>query len=345
MMKAFRLLAWQQAPQFQQVPVPEVGPGQVLVRVAGVGLCHTDIHFFDVPAGTYAYDLPFTLGHEIAGWVAEVGPGVSDLEIGAAVVASAHYWCGQCANCLRGQDNYCLQHNTGLGYGRDGGLAEYVLVTRHSLVKLGSVDPRHAGPLADAGSTAYHAFKRVAPKLVPGSHAVVIGAGGLGSYLIQYLRQLTAAHITVIDTTARRLDTAKALGADVVLTSGPDITEQVKAVLPGGQAEAVFDLVGSDATIATALACSKAMGAVAIVGAAHGVAPISWTTVARECDVFIPQGGTIPDLNEVVALLRRGRLTLIDETFAFDDITTAYDRLRANDLPGRAVVVMDQPSA
>jgi propanol-preferring alcohol dehydrogenase len=340
-MKAFRLVQWQQPPELVEVPVPEVGPGQVLVKVAGVGLCHTDIHFFEVPAGTYAYAMPFTLGHEIAGWVEAVGDGVEDLGPGTPVVASAHYWCGQCANCLRGQDNYCLNHSSGLGYGHDGGLAEFVLVTRHSLVALGSVDPRQAGPLADAGSTAYHAFKRVQPKLVPGSHALVIGAGGLGGYLIQYLRQLTATHITVVDTAQHRLDAARELGADVALLSGHDLNERLGQILPGGKAIGIFDLVGSNETIGTALACSAARGSVAIIGAAMGVAPLSWLSVARECDVFIPQGGTIPDLLEVVALAERGRLQFTNELFSFADIAAAYDRVRSGDLKGRAVVVMD----
>jgi propanol-preferring alcohol dehydrogenase len=323
------------------VPVPEVGAGQVLVRVAGVGLCHTDIHFFEVPAGTYDYRLPFTLGHEIAGWVDTWGPGVDDLSAGEAVVASAHFWCGQCGNCLRGQDNYCLRHSTGLGYGADGGLAEYVVVDRHSLVQLGSLDPRTAGPLADAGSTAYHAVKKVMPKLVPGSHAVVIGAGGLGGYAVQYLRQLSATHITVVDTAPHRLAAAVELGAHHTILSGGDVSERLGELLPDGRAEGIFDFVGTDSTIATALACSKPRGSVAIVGAGGGVAPVSWTTVARECDVFIPQGGTIPDLQEVVALVQQGRVRISAETFPFRDITLAYDRLRSGELSGRAVVVMD----
>jgi propanol-preferring alcohol dehydrogenase len=340
-MKAFRLVGWQQPPELMEVPVPVPGPGQVRVRVGGVGLCHTDIHFFEVPAGTYDYQLPFTLGHEISGWVESLGSGVHGLEVGDAVVVSAHFWCGQCANCLRGHDNYCLVYRSGLGYGHDGGLAEYVVADRHSVVALGALDARVCGPLADAGSTAYHAAKRVLPRLGPGSHAVVIGAGGLGGYLVQYLRQLSATHITVVDTAEHRLRAADDLGAHTTLLSGPDIGARLAAALPGGRAEGVFDLVGTDDTLRLALSCSTAMGAVAIIGAGPGVAQVSWTSVARECDVFIPQGGTIPDLEEVVALVAGGRVRMTYETFGFDEVALAYERLRAGELTGRAVVVMD----
>lgn len=340
-MKAYQLTQWQHPPELIDVPIPVPGPGQVLIKVGGVGLCHTDVHFLEVPAGTYDYSLPFTLGHEISGWIAALGPGVTDISPGTPVVVSAHSWCGQCYNCLQGHDNYCLVHNSGLGYGEDGGLAEFVVATRHSVVSLGALDPRLAGPLADAGNTAYHAVKKVMPRLVPGSHAVVIGAGGLGGYLIQYLRQLTAVNITVVDTAQHRLDAALSHGAHRTLASGSDITERLRASLPGGQAECVFDLVGSDATITMALACSKALGAVAIIGAGPGSGTISWGSVARECDVFIPQGGTIPDLQEVVALVESGRVKMTSERFAFADVAEAYERLRRGELTGRAVVVME----
>lgn len=341
-MSAYQLVGWQQPPQLREVPIPAPGPGQVLIRVGGVGLCHTDVHFFEVPAGTYPYRLPFTLGHEISGWVDEVGAGVTDLEVGSGVVVSAHFWCGQCPNCLRGYDNYCTAHSSGLGYGADGGLAAYVVADRHSVVGLGTLDPRVAGPLADAGTTAYHAARKVLPKLVPGSHAVVIGAGGLGSYLVQYLRRLSAARIVVVDTAAHRLDAARELGAHATVLSGPDVTERLRAELPRGQAEGIFDLVGTDETTAMALSCSKALGSVAILGAGPGAASVSWPSVARECDVFIPQGGTIPDLQEVVALVSAGLVSMTYETFPFADIEQAYARVRSGTVRGRAVVVTDE---
>lgn len=341
-MAAFRLVGWQQPAELVEVPVPAPGPQQVLVKVSGVGLCHTDIHFLECPPGVFDYQLPFTLGHEIAGRVAETGSEVSDLSEGDAVIASAHFWCGQCRNCLRGQDNYCLRYSTGLGYGADGGLAEYVVVDRHSLVRLSTLDPRQAGPLADAGSTAYHVVKRVLPKLGAGSRAVLIGAGGLGGYALQYLRQLSGCELIVADVAEHRLALARQLGAHHTVLAGADLSDRLRELTGGEGAAGVFDFVGSDETMAAALSCSQALGSVAILGAAMGTARVSWASVARECDVFIPQGSTIPDLGETVALVESGRVVQQNETFPFAQVREAYERLHAGDLKGRAVVVMDE---
>src|SRR3954454_9371971 len=119
-MRAYRLLDWQRA-GFADVAPPEPGPGEVLVRVGGVGLCHSDVLFLDSPAGLLPYDLPFTLGHEIAGWVETAGDGVDDLAGGAGVAVACMTPCGKCRWCRRGADNYCVDSWRGRGFGLDGG--------------------------------------------------------------------------------------------------------------------------------------------------------------------------------------------------------------------------------
>jgi propanol-preferring alcohol dehydrogenase len=337
LMTAYRLTHYEAPPEFVEVPVPEPGPGEVLVKVGGVGLCHSDLLFLDAPEGAFPYTLPFTLGHEIGGWVERPGPGVTGVSPGDGVVLSSHLACGHCSYCRRGYDNYCTAHGLGLGFGRDGGLAQFVVAQRRSLVRLDGLDPRHAGPLADAGYTSYHAVKKLLPKLVPGSTAVVIGVGGLGGYAVQYLRLLTAARVIAVDVAQHRLDAIAGLGAETVL-SDASVTARLVEMTGGSGAEGVFDFVGSDATVRTALTLSRPLGSVAIVGAGGGTAPVSWPTVARECEVFIPQGGTVADLQEVVALAEQGTLRMLDELFAFADTPEAYSRLRANQLRGRAVV-------
>ena len=340
-MRAFQIHEWQQPFEFAEVPVPTPGPGEVQVKVASVGLCHTDILFREVPAGVFNYKLPFTLGHEIAGWVSEVGAGVHDLQTGDAVVVSAHFWCGQCDNCLRGWDNYCTTYGWGLGYGSDGGLTDYVVTRRHSIVRT-SLDPRTAGPLADAGTTAYHAVKKVLPKIRPGSRAIVIGVGGLGGYALQYLNKLAVAEVIAIDTAPHRLVTAREYGAAHTLLADDSLADTLHEITGGAGSPAVFDFVGSDATMKLALANSAPMGSVALVGAAMGTAHLAWSTVAREVDVFIPQGGTIPDLQDVVALAEQGAIVMQNEYFSLDQINEAYDKLEAGTLAGRAVVQMDK---
>jgi alcohol dehydrogenase, propanol-preferring len=337
-MTAYQLTGWQKPAEFVELPVPRPGPGEVLVKVAGVGLCHSDLLFLDVPEGFFDYQLPFTLGHEIAGWVDQLGEGIDDLAVGDGVVVKSRVSCGHCTNCLIGFDNYCMNHQTGLGAGENGGLAAFVVAQRRCLVPLGTLDPRQAGPLADAGCTSYHVVKKAAPRLVPGSTAVVIGAGGLGGYAIQYLRLMTTARVIVVDVAPHRLDLARDMGVAETLLASDSAAESLRQLTDGEGAQAVFDFVGSDDSMALAFGTARTLGSVAVVGAAMGSAPISWASIPRECEVFIPQGGTTQDLHEVVALAERGDLRLENELFAFDQLPLAYERLRAGDLRGRAVV-------
>lgn len=339
MMQAYRLTAWREPARMTSVEIPEPAADQVLVRVAGVGLCHSDLLFLDAEPGTFAYDLPYTMGHEIAGWVERTGSGITDLRPGDGVVACAHRLCGTCDFCRLGHDNYCTRFTTGLGFGHDGGLAEFVVVDRLALIGPTTLDPRIAGPLADAGKTAYHAVKRALDRLVPGSTAVVIGAGGLGGYAVQYLRLLTSCRIIVVDVAEHRLTMASELGADRTITSSSSIDSDLAAVVGTRGAEAVFDFVGTDSTANTALRVVRPRGAVAMVGAGGGTARVSWTTVAGGVDVFIPHGGTMSDLEEVVTLVEQGHLVIPHELFPFEDVELAYQRLRAGDLTGRAIVL------
>jgi propanol-preferring alcohol dehydrogenase len=339
-MTAYQLTGWQKPAEFVELPVPRPGPGEVLVKVAGVGLCHSDLLFLDVPEGFFDYQLPFTLGHEIAGWVDELGEGVDDLPPGTGVVVKSRVCCGHCTNCLIGFDNYCMNHQTGLGAGENGGLAAYVVAQRRCLVPLTTLDPRQAGPLADAGCTSYHVVKKAVSRLVPGSTAVVIGAGGLGGYAIQYLNLMTTARVIVVDIAPHRLEMARSYGATETLLVSPSVADDLGRLTDGQGAQAVFDFVGSDSSMALAFGTARVLGSVAVVGAAMGSAPISWASIPRECEVFIPQGGTTQDLHEVVALAERGSLRLDNELFAFEHLPLAYQRLRAGDLRGRAVVTL-----
>lgn len=340
-MWAYRLVDWQRPAELTEVDVPEPGFGEVLVKVAGVGLCHSDILFLDAPVGTFPYPVPFTLGHEIGGWIVATGPGPVAVPVGQAVLVASKLRCGRCSFCLSGYDNYCETFVTGLGYGVDGGLAEYVVAPTANLVQLSGLDPAAAAPLTDAGKTSYHAVKRVLPKLVPGSTAVVIGVGGLGGYAVQYLRHLSAARVVAVDSQAHRLEAARISGIEDLVhvdEDGHSLAAEVREATGGRGVEAVLDFVGSDSTIAAGQSLLRSLGTLAIVGAAGGQAHISWSSIARECDVWIPQGGTQQDLREVVHLAETGVLRSDNEFFPLADVDRAYERLRAGDLKGRAVV-------
>ncbi len=192
------------------MPVPEPGPGQVLVKVGGAGACHSDLHLMEWPEGTMSFGVPFTLGHENAGWVEALGAGVEGLAEGEAVAVYGPWGCGRCRSCRLSAENYCERQAEigafGGGLGLDGGMAEYMLVPHpRLLLPLGDLDPRDAAPLSDAALTPYHAVKRSLDLLVPGSTAVVIGVGGLGHMAVQILRALSPARIVAVDTSADKL--------------------------------------------------------------------------------------------------------------------------------------------
>src|SRR5438270_1314013 len=337
-MRAYRLLDWQR-PGFADVPVPQPRPDEVLVRVGGVGLCHSDVLFLDSPAGVLPYDVPFTLGHEIAGWVESCGADVSDLAEGAAVAVACMSPCGTCRWCRRGADNYCVETWRGRGFGRDGGLASHVVVRRSELVPLGELDPCVVAPLTDAGATSYHAVQRVRPKLRDDSTAVVIGVGGLGAYALQWLRLQTPARIVAVEAREERMQAARELGADEVIAAGDGLSRRLRdAVGPDG-VDAVLDFVGSDATMNAALRNAAVMGSVALVGQGFRSVQLRWGLPAHDCDVFIPQGATIAELRDVVSIAQSGDVRIEVEQFAFDDTALAYERLRAGTLNGRAVVL------
>jgi propanol-preferring alcohol dehydrogenase len=190
-MRAYRMTDWAAPPRAVEVAVPTPGPGQLLVRVAGCGLCRSDLTMRKLPQAMgerLGWAMPYTLGHETAGWIAGTGAGVAGLAEGDPVALVSAASCGTCWYCVRGLDNSCPSGVVGRGYGRDGGLADYVLVDhRRGVLPLSGMEPRGAGPLTDAGATAYHAVRRALPRITPGGTVVVLGAGGLGGFAVQFL--------------------------------------------------------------------------------------------------------------------------------------------------------------
>ena len=207
-------------------------------------------------------------------------------------------------------------------------------------MKLGALDPMVAGPLTDAGATSYHAVRRVLPKLVPGSTAVVIGAGGLGSFAVQFLATLSPARIVAVDSSPARCDFARELGAHEVLAGVDDSTpRQLRALTRGEGAEAVLDFVGIDATIAAGLASVRTAGAFALVGAGGGTFPRPWFGgLPNEADIFCFRGSSISDARDVLALAAGGLVRSEIDVFPFSRVQEAYEQLDAGGLRGRAVV-------
>jgi propanol-preferring alcohol dehydrogenase len=340
-MKAYRMTNWQSPPEFSDVEIREPGPGEVLVKVGGAGLCHSDLHIMEYPAGALPYNLPFTLGHENAGWVERVGAGVNGYAPGDPVIVYSVWGCGRCPACRVGAENYCevapLFYGCGLGY--DGGLATHLIVpAARFLCPLEDVDPRHAAPLTDAGLTTYHAVKRSLALLHPGSTAVVIGAGGLGQMAVQILKAVSPARVIAIDLSGEKLAQAKALGADATVTADERAAEHVRDLTCGAGAELVLDIVGSDSTLQLAVAVSRRLGHLTMVGIAGGTLPFSYLGVPNELSVASVFYGSIPELSEVVTLAREGRIKTQVELFPLEQTPHAYRRLHEGSVRGRAVI-------
>ena len=338
-MQAFQIVEWGKPPEYREVPVPEPGPGQVLVRTAGAGLCRTDLHILRSPAGFWP-DPPFTIGHENAGRVAALGSGVQGLAEGDGVLISSMFWCGHCDRCSRGLHESC--RNIGLpgyGVGYDGGLAEYILVEARHAVPLGSLDPVEAAPLADAAATSYHAVTMLQSDLVPGSTAVVIGVGGLGAYAVQYLRLLTGARIIALDTAPDRLDTARRLGAHETLPSGEGAAEAIRDLTGGYGADAVFDFVGNTPTLQTGVGVVAGGGRIVVAGIGGGEIPMGWEKIAMNAGFLNTRGFNRSDLDQIVALAADGRIELAATHFPFDKVEEGLTALDDATVEGRAVIV------
>jgi propanol-preferring alcohol dehydrogenase len=341
-MRAYQLTQWQHLPEFQDVAVPQVGPGQVLIKIGGAGACHSDLHIFEMPEGHFPWRLPFTLGHENAGWVEQVGPGVCGLAPGDAVIVYGPWGCGRCKPCRLGRENYCERAAeipaAGGGLGFDGGFAECMLVPdSRLLIPIGELDPVEAAPLADAGLTPYHAIKHSLGLLEPGATAVVIGTGGLGQMAVQLLRTLSPAQIVAVDKASHKLEQAKHAGADAVFLSGERTGTKIRELCGGKGAELVLDMVGSDETLALGAACSSTEGHLTIVGLAGGTLPVGSFNLPYGATVRTSYWGTIPELIELVALARTKRIRPGVEVYPLSQAAQVYEKLAAGKVSGRAV--------
>lgn len=343
LMSAYRLPGWGQPLELVTVPVPVPQGLQILVEVRAVGLCHSDLFVMSCDEGVLPYDLPLTLGHEVAGRVVAAGELADSSLVGRDGVVHGVWSCGECHNCRRGQDNYCvaLGGRVGCGLGRDGGLAEYVLLpdARHFVTATG-VPPTVLAPLADAGLTAYHAIQEHRDALVGDCAALVIGVGGLGHLAVQILRATTSAHVVASDPRPEACSLAERLGAHHAARSVDEAMVLLAAGsgLPG--ADVVLDFVGSDETMRVGAAVLVPGGRLVVVGGARGSLPVGkGLDLPLGWQVSAPFWGSRKDLVAVVELAEQGLLEPVIEVVSFGDVPDAYARLHHGGVTGRLVVV------
>ena len=342
-MQAVRFVGVGHPPNLVEVAKPEPGPGQVVIKIGGAGVCHSDLHVMEEDLG---FRGEFTLGHENAGWVAQVGAGASGHKEGDAVAVYGPWGCGRCHACQLSMENYCENWaelgGFGGGLGFDGGMAEYMLVpSARFLAPLGSLSPVRAAPLTDAALTPYHAIKRALPQLTPDETVVVVGAGGLGHMAVQLLRVLTPVRLIAADVDPAKLAQAKALGADEVVNTG-DVSaaaEQILKIVGPRGAGLVLDCVGVQPTIDLGARILGRNSVWTIVGLGGGHHDFHHGSTPYGCVMSLPYWGSRVELMEVIAMARDGRIHAEVSEFPLDQAVDVYAKLKRGKISGRAVLV------
>ena len=342
-MQAVRFVGVGRPAQIDDVPKPSPGPGQVVIKVGGAGVCHSDLHVMEEDLG---FKPPFTLGHENAGWVSTVGEGVMGVKEGDAVAVYGPWGCGRCHACQLSMENYCENWASvdgfGGGLGLDGGMAEYMLVpSARLLVPLGDLSPAKAAPLSDAALTPYHAIKRALPHLNGESTVVVLGVGGLGHMAVQLLRVLTPVRIVAADVDDRKLQQAKALGADEVVNNrnASEAAERIQQITGPRGAALVLDCVGVQPTLDLGATLLGRNSVWTILGLGGGRHDFRHGSTPYGTSMSIPYWGSRVELMEVIAMARAGRIHAETIEFPLAKAVDVYARLKAGLITGRAVLI------
>jgi NAD+-dependent secondary alcohol dehydrogenase Adh1 len=339
--KAVRLHAYDTRPAIDDVAEPAVkGPLDVVVQIGGAGVCRTDLHIIEGQwAPKTGVALPYTIGHENAGWVREVGPAVTNVAPGDTVILHPTPTCGLCRACRAGDDMHC-ENNSFPGIDTDGGMAEYLLTSARACVKLDpSTRPEDVAALADAGITAYHAVRKAVPLLYPGTVCVVAGAGGLGHIGIQCLTALTATTIVVIDKNPEALELAEQLGAHHTIVADGKHVDAIMDLTNGNGAEVVLDFVAEQGAQQDGFAMTRRNGSHFIIGYGSNIDIPTIDIISTERNVVGNLVGTYNDLVELMVLAQAGKVTLHTKTYPLDSAVEALDDLDNGRIRGRAILV------
>ncbi|GDX24029.1 oxidoreductase [Actinomycetes bacterium] len=342
-MKALRLIKWKSEAEIVEVPKPTPGPGQLVIKIGGAGACHLDLDLMKdfgdgqlSPLSGMAWKLPFTLGHENAGWIDSIGAGVSRFREGDPVAVYGAWTYGEGGGGGGGGGS-----GGGSGLGIDGGMAEYMLVPfERLLIDLpDGLKPVDAAPLTDAALTPYHAIKKSWTKLTPDAFIVIIGIGGLGHMAVQIAKATTGATIIAIDSKTEALELATSLGAKYTFKVGDEIQSKVKDLTSGHGAEVILDFVGSEKTMALGASICRVLGDFTIVGIAGRVLPFSFFSIPYETSLQTTYWGSRVELAEVLDLAAHHLITPKISKFDLVDAPQVYLDLAAGKIEGRAVLV------
>ncbi len=330
--------------------IPEPKGEEVLVRVTGAGVCHSDIHiwegFYDLGGGKKisladrGIALPITMGHEIAGEIVKAGPNAADARIGAQVVVYPWIGCGACSVCRAGDENICLKGRS-LGVFRDGGYARYVIVPKAKYcIDIAGLDAAAAAPLACSGVTTYSALKKFGSRIAH-EPVVIMGAGGLGHMALKILAAMGGKGAIMVDIDKTKREAAVKAGAlSAIDGSASDAARQIVAATDGGP-RMVLDLVGAASTVELALAVATRGTEIVVVGLYGGEVTVSVPLFPlRPLAIRGSYVGNLAELSEIVGLAKSGKLKLVDVTRRpLDEANSALMDLKNGKVVGRVVLV------
>lgn len=321
----------------EEIPDPVAGPGEVVIRTQACGICRTDLHIQDGLA--YIPTFPHVPGHEPAGVVVQVGAGVTGLEPGHRVVPHLFLTCQDCTPCRTGQEAQCNQLQGVIGVTAPGGFAEFFKAPARNLLRLPDAVPFELGGLVScAVITAWHAYRRA--RLAVGDVVVVLGAGGIGQILVQLLRA-AGCRVVALSRSPASLKAAQADGAELcVPLSDPLLAEKVRSLSAGEGARALFECVGTAATMKTAAGCLRNGGQLIVIGEEPEFPAIDTILIAqRELEIIGSRNGSRQDAAESLQLLATGTIRPpLAGRYPLEQLNEALARLRRGDANGRLII-------
>src|SRR5437773_3424550 len=341
-MRAVRLVQVGKPLEEADVPIPEIGSSDVLIRVAAAGICHSDVHY---RAGISKIDdLPLTLGHEIAGHVEEVGRNMTHLSVGDRVCVHYLVHCGSCEFCVRGLEQFCRSGQM-IGKHRDGGYAEFIRVPGANAVPLPEEIPFEVGAIMMCSSaSAQHALNKA--RLKPSESVAIFGFGGLGFSALQLARVLGCGQIHVIEINPAKLATAASMGAIAIDARTADPVEQIKEATAGRGVDIALELIGSAKTMRQAVLCLGTLGRAALVGlTAESMSVFPYTElINKEAEIIGISDHLATELPALIEFARSGKLRFPPETLRVVDldspeINAALDALQDSIDHVRTVIV------
>ena len=329
-MRAVRLIKPGQPLEMQEIPVPEIGPRDVLVRVKAAGICHSDAHY---RAGVSpVYPLPLTLGHEVAGVVEQVGPKVASAHVGDRVCLHYMVTCGDCLYCSLGSEQFCTSGQM-LGKNRDGGYAEYISLPARNAFPLPDEIPfEHGAIMMCSSATSFHALRK--GRLEAGETVAVFGVGGLGTSAVQLARAFGALNVYAVDINADKLKMAERFGAIPVNGAETDPVAEIKRLTGGRGVDVALELIGLPLTVRQCVESLAVFGRAVMVGLTDETTEIETyrELICREAEIIGSADHLAHELPTLIELTRQGTLDLSDvvtDTVPLDAsaINEAMDRL------------------